>query len=334
MRFGIWYDFRNPPRWQRSYDQLYRETLEQAAWAETLGFDSIWLSEHHVTDEGYLPSLFPMLAALAMRTQSARLGTAVALAPFQHPIRFAEDAAVVDNLSGGRLELGVAAGYRVEEFRAFDVPREDRGSRVDELVEVARRAWTGRPFSYAGTHWSFEDVVVTPTPCQEAGPPIWIGGASRAAARRAGRLGCHFMPDSFAPIEVYELYRSVLADHGHDPGAFSIGTNRVIYVCEDPEEGWNEVKEHYLYVFNRYREWFAAAGDFGELGLPLRDPDRLPRDVHLVGTPAEVIAEIEAMRARFAFDLLIFWARPPGLPIEKSSRSLELFSRHVIPHFA
>jgi probable F420-dependent oxidoreductase len=333
VKFGAWYDFRNPPQWRRSYDQLYRETLEQAAWAEALGFDSIWLSEHHVTDEGYLPSLLPMLAALAMRTHSVRLGTACLLAPFQHPIRFAEDAAVVDNLSGGRLELGIAAGYRVEEFRVFDVPHEERGNRLDELVEVARLAWTGRPFDYRGRRWSFDGVVVTPTPHQRAGPPIWIGGASRAAARRAGRLGCNFMPDSFAPVEVYEIYRAALAEHGHDPEEFSIGTNRMIYVCEDPEAGWNEVKEHYLYVFNRYREWFAAAGDFSEVGPPLRDADLLPRDVHVVGTPEQIIAEIEAMRARFAFDLLIFWARPPGLPIEKSSRSLELFAEHVIPHF-
>src|SRR5215216_806910 len=249
VKFGIWYDFRNPPLWSRPYDDLYRETIEQAEWADTLGFDSIWLSEHHITDEGYLPSIFPMLAALAMKTRSVRLGTAMILAPFQHPIRFAEDAAVVDQLSGGRLDLGVALGYRVEEFAALRVPRTERGSRTNELVEVARLAWTGRPFSYNGRHWSLEDVVVTPTPHQSDGPPVWIGGASHAAARRAGRLGCHFMPDSFAPLEVYEIYRASLAEHGHDPLAFSVGTNRVIYVCEDPEEGWNDVKDHYLYVF-------------------------------------------------------------------------------------
>ena len=92
MKFGLWYDFRNPARWHRPYDQLYRENLDQAAWAETLGFHSIWLSEHHVTDDGYLPSMFPMLAALGMRTRAARLGTAVLLAPFQHPVRFAAQA--------------------------------------------------------------------------------------------------------------------------------------------------------------------------------------------------------------------------------------------------
>jgi alkanesulfonate monooxygenase SsuD/methylene tetrahydromethanopterin reductase-like flavin-dependent oxidoreductase (luciferase family) len=334
MRFGVWYDFRNPPRWHRPPGDLYAETLAQAAWAETVGFESIWLSEHHVTDEGYLPSPLPMLAALAVRTRVARLGTAVVLAPFQHPIRFAEDVAVVDQLSGGRLEIGVAPGYRVEEFAALGVDRRRRGSRTDELVEVARLAWTGEPFSYRGRNWSFDDVRVTPVPRQRPGPPISIGGASMAAARRAGRLGCFFTPDSFAPVEVFDAYRAALVEHGHDPGAFPIATNRTIYVTEDPEAGWEEVREHFLYVHNRYRTWFAAAGDHAASGPPLADADALPRDLYMVGTPAQVIDEIEAMRRRLPFERLYFWARPPGLDVERSSRSLELFARHVIPHFA
>ena len=333
MKFGLWYDFRNPARWHRPYDQLYRENLDQAAWAETLGFHSIWLSEHHVTDDGYLPSMFPMLAALGMRTRAARLGTAVLLAPFQHPVRFAEDAAVVDQLCGGRLELGVAPGYRVEEFAALGVDRRLRGTRTDELVEIARLAWTGEPFGYRGRHWSFDGVRVTPTPHQRPGPPIWVGGASAAAARRAGRLGCSFAPDSFAPLDVYRVYRETLLDYGHDPGTSRVWTNRAIYVTEDPQAGWNEVKEHFLYVHNRYREWFAAAGDHSFSGEPLKVADALPRDLYLVGTPEQVVAEIEAMCRRFPFDGIYFWARPPGLAIERSSRSVELFARQVIPHF-
>jgi probable F420-dependent oxidoreductase len=334
VKFGVWYDFRNPARWRRPYEELYRETLEQAAWVDTLGFESIWLSEHHATDEGYMPSIFPMLAALAVQTKRVRLGTAVILAPFQHPIRFAEDAAVVDQLSGGRLELGVAPGYRVEEFALFGIDPADRGRRTDELVEIARKAWRGEPFTHRGRHWTFENALVTPQPLQQPGPPIWIGGASTAAARRAGRLGCLFMPDSFAPVEIYGLYRDSLTEHGFDPADHPIGTNRTFYVCADPEQGWDEVKEHILYSHNRYREWFAAAGDHASSGPPLEDADELPRDIYVVGTPEQVIAEIEAMRNRFDFEHLYFWARPPGLDIEKSTRSLELFADYVIPHFS
>lgn len=332
MRFGVWYDFRNPPRWHRPYAQLYAETMEQIEWAETAGFESVFLSEHHATDEGYIGSLFPALAAIAARTTTIRLGTAVILAPFQQPIRFAEDAAFVDQLSEGRLELGLALGYRRKEFEVFGVPRKERGTRTEELVEVARLAWTGEPFSYEGSHWNFSDVVVTPPPYQPGGPPLWIGGASETAARRAGRLGCHFMPDAYMPHEHYAIYRQELAAAGHDPVAFGTAINPTIYVCDDPERGWDEVKEHILFQFNRYREWFAEGGDTP--AATLDDPSQLPRERYLIGTPADVISGIEALHEVHGFDRLIFWARPPGLPIEQSMRSLELFAGHVMPHFA
>lgn len=333
MRFGVWYDFRNPANWRQPYAQLYAESLEQASLVDRLGFHSIWVSEHHVTDEGYLPAVFPMLAALAAETDSVRLGTAILLAPFHHPIRFAEEAAVVDHLCDGRLELGVAAGYRVEEFAAFGIDPAERGTRTEELVQVARLAWTGEPFSFEGRHFCLRDVVVTPEPAQPEGPPLWIGGTSKAAARRAGRLGCNFMPNSFAPLEIYEVYRRELVEHGYDPADFTIATDRVIYVCDDPEQGWEDVKWHLLYQYNKYREWFAAAGDHLSTGPPLEDPDDIPVGLNVVGTPDMVIAELEAMRDRFAWDEVYFWARPPGLPIDKSTRSIELFAEHVLPHF-
>jgi alkanesulfonate monooxygenase SsuD/methylene tetrahydromethanopterin reductase-like flavin-dependent oxidoreductase (luciferase family) len=201
------------------------------------------------------------------------------------------------------------------------------------LIEVARKAWSGQPFSHHGKHWTFDDALVTPRPLQQPGPPIWVGGASTAAARRAGRLGCRFMPDAIPPREVFDVYRQTLIEHGHEPDAFPVASSRTIYVCEDTEKGWHEVKEHFLYAFNRYREWFAAAGDHAYRGSPLADADELPRDNYVVGTPDQVIAEIEAMRRRYPLEHLYFWARPPGLAIEKSYSSLELFARHVIPHF-
>jgi len=179
LSFGLWYDFRNPAPWRQPWDRLYQETLDQVAWADALGFDSVWLSEHHFTDDGYLPALLPMLAALAMRTSRLRLGTAVLLAPLHHPLRLAEDAAVVDVLSGGRLELGLAPGYRATEFALLGVPRAERGRRTDETIEVVQAAWRGRPFSDRGRCFQFDDAVVTPPPLQRPHPPIWVGGASR-----------------------------------------------------------------------------------------------------------------------------------------------------------
>ena len=296
MKYGIWHDFRNPPRWHRPYDALYRENLDQIAWAEELGYESVWLSEHHVTDEGYLPSVFPMLAAITQRTTTMRIGTAILLGPFQHPIRFAEDVAVLDQLSRGRLEVGLGLGYREAEFEALGVPIAERARRTEELIEVARRVWA--------------DGSVTPPPFQQPEPPFWIGGATAAAARRAARLGAHFMPDAYAPADVLELYRE-----RHDG---QVAVNPSVYVGD-----WDEVAEHFLYQYNRYREWGG--------GQTLASADELPRDRYLVGPPDEVAAGIRALIERTRCDRLYFWARPPGLAIELANRSLELFAKDVIP---
>jgi probable F420-dependent oxidoreductase len=333
MKFGIWYDFRNPEPWRRPWSKLYDALLEQISWADSLGFDSVWLSEHHFTDEGYLPSLFPMLATLAPRTSHMRLGTAVLLAPLHHPLRLAEDAAVVDRISGGRLELGLGPGYRPEEFAGLGVPRSQRGSRTDETVQILKLAWSARRFSFQGRHFQFNDVTVAPPPVQQPHPTLWIGGSSRASAQRAARFDCNYMPDSGAPIAVYRLYTDGLQGRAGG-GRHRIATNRIVYVCDDPEQGWREVGPHYLYVFNRYREWFAAAGDFLELGGALGSPDLLSRNLHWVGTPEMIVSSIRELQQRVPVDTLIFWAHPPGLEPEKSSRSLELFARYVLPHFA
>ncbi len=331
MKVDVWYDFRNPPRWQRDDTALYGELLEQIEWVDTLGFSTVWLSEHHFTDEGYLPGLMPMLAALAMRTSRVRLGTAVLLAPLYHPLRLAEEAAVVDILSGGRLDLGIAPGYRVSEFAAMGVDKRERGGRTDEIIELLLQAWRSGSVTADGRYYRYQDVPVTPRPVQRP-IPIWIGGSTLAAARRAGRHGLAFMPDSGSPAEVYPAYREACAAAGHPPG--EIATNMVVYVCDDPEQGWNDVKEHYFYVYQTYQRWFAEAGDLIQVGTPLTDPDQLSRQTHIVGTPETVVEAIRARRQRYPFDRLIFWARPPGLPIEQSTRSLELFATKVLPQIA
>jgi alkanesulfonate monooxygenase SsuD/methylene tetrahydromethanopterin reductase-like flavin-dependent oxidoreductase (luciferase family) len=298
VQFGFWHDFRNPPQWHVPYAQLYAENLDQIAWAETLGYESVWVSEHHVTDDGYLPSVFPMLAAIAQRTTTLRLGSSILLGPFQHPIRFAEDVAVLDQLSGGRLEVGLGLGYRAREFELLGVPIAERARRTEELIEVARRVWL--------------DGTVTPPPLQIPEPTFWIGGSVAAAARRAARLDVHFMPDAYVETEVLELFRSLA------PGK-RISINPAIYVGD-----WDDVAPHLLYQFNRYREWGG--------GQPVESADQLPRDRYIVGSAAEVIAGVQALIDRTGCDRLFFWARPPGLSIDLANRSIERFAKDVMPH--
>jgi probable F420-dependent oxidoreductase len=329
-RLGVWYDFRNPVEYRQPWSQLYRELLDQAALAEQLGFDSIWLSEHHFTDEGYLPSMPAVLGALSERTSRVRLGTAVLLAPLHHPLKLAEDLAVVDQLCGGRLDVGLAPGYRPKEFSVLDVPKRERGGRTDETIELLRLAWKGERFSYSGRHFQFTDVIVTPPPAQQPGPPIWIGGSSLAAARRAARYGLAFMPDSGAGADVYEAYLSGLPA-GVTP---RISTNRVLFAAESTEKAWELCGEHLLYQFNGYRKWFSDAGDDDSHGAALTDPSVLSRDHYFVGTPDDIVALIKASQQRFGFEELIFWARPPGMPMQASTASLELIARHVLPAVA
>src|SRR5438067_12462356 len=162
MRFGLVYDFRNPAPWRRPFPQLYQELLEQIAYAEELGFDDIWITEHHFVEDGYCPSALVAAAAIAARTTRVRIGTWVLLLPLHNALRVAEDAAVVDNLSGGRLDLGVGLGYRLEEFAAFGVERRHRRGRMDEGCEVIRRAWSEDGWSFEGRHCHLQSVSVYP----------------------------------------------------------------------------------------------------------------------------------------------------------------------------
>ena len=324
-RLGVWYDFRNPPRWRVPWPQLYRETLDQAAYAEELGFSSVWLSEHHFSAEGYLPSLAAVLGALSERTSAVRLGTAVLLAPLHHPLRLAEDLAVVDQLSGGRLDVGIAPGYKPDEFAVLGVPKAERGARTDETIEILRLAWGGERFSYAGKHFTFDDVIVAPPPVQPGGPPIWVGGSSLAAARRAARYGLCFLPDSGAGLDVYDAYRSSVRVPPR------VATNRVLFAAESREKAWEICGPHFLYQFNAYRQWFSAAGDDDSHGDELTDPSVLSAEYYFVGTPDDILAAIVESQRRLGYEELVFWARPPGMPIEQSTASLELIARHVLP---
>jgi len=296
MNYGIWHDFRNPREWHVPYDRLYRENLEQVELAEELGYESVWVSEHHVTSDGYLPSVFPLLAAIAARTSRVRIGSAIILGPFQHPIRFAEDVAFVDQLSTGRLEIGLGLGYRPREFELLGVPIEERARRTEELITTARRVWA--------------DGTVTPPPFQQPEPPFWIGGSGAPAARRAARMGASFMPDAFVPTEVIELYRSL--------GGSRVSINPSVYVGD-----WDDVAPHFLYQYNLYREWGG--------GTRLANADELPRDRYLIGDSETVAAGVRALIERTGAERLFFWARPPGLPIELANQSIERFAKEVVP---
>ena len=330
LRFGLWYDFRNPPAWRQDPTRLYRGLLDQIARADALGWDDVWLSEHHFIPDGYTPSMLPLGCAIAARTERIHIGTSVLLLPLHDPLRVAEDAATLDVLSGGRLELGVAVGYRIEEFVGFAIPREERGSRMDEAVPLLRAFLRGETVTHAGRHYCYRDVEVHPRPVQPE-PRLWIGGFTPPALRRAARLGDAFI--AIGPVRpLVDAYRAELAKLGKDPDAHEVAAGLMwLLVARDPEKRWAEAGEHLLYQANLYAKWF------GEAGLPFAPTAASTQELRergvLIVTPEQARDAI----SRYADENLITrfygWTVPPGLPPEWSDEHVELMAREVIPAF-
>src|SRR5688500_9443229 len=216
--FAVRFDLRNPAFAGVTGADRYQAALDMAEWADANGSLMVVLSEHHGCDDGYLPSALTMAAAVAARTSRVLVQVAAVVASLHDPLRLAEEAAVVDLLSGGRLRLVVAAGYVPGEFDMFGVSLGARGKQVDETINALRQAWTGEPFEFRG-----RTVHVTPRPHQPGGPPLSVGGSTAAAARRAARLGADFMP---SVPDVWKHYREERVAMGEaDPGPGFGGTS-------------------------------------------------------------------------------------------------------------
>jgi alkanesulfonate monooxygenase SsuD/methylene tetrahydromethanopterin reductase-like flavin-dependent oxidoreductase (luciferase family) len=233
VRFGVHYDFRNPPGSGVSSADLYARTLEQIRHVDALGFDSVWMSEHHFVEDGYMPSLIAMSGAIAAATQRVEIGQAVLLLPFQHPLRLAEDLAVLDNLSGGRMLLGAGLGYVREEFRALGVPRANRVSLTEECLEILRLAWSGEEFSYEGKRYRVEKIRVRPRPVRTGGPPIFVAAMSEQGAHRAARFGAHLLPQGDRAA-VLDPWLEAVAERGEVPESYRVGVIRGFQVAVRP----------------------------------------------------------------------------------------------------
>jgi probable F420-dependent oxidoreductase len=330
MEFGVYYTLRNPQG--REVNAFYREVLDRAETIENLGYDGIFLGEHHFMAEGCVPSLLPLLAAFAVRTTRVRLGTNVLLLPLHHPLRVAEDAAVVDVISGGRLTLGVAAGQRPDEFAAFGANRQARGRAMEEGISLIRAAWSQGPIDFDGDLYQVHGVDVVPKPAFGP-PPIWIGGFARAAVDRAVRLGNGYLIGGAGPIastEPYQRYREALDRHGRSQAEVPLIGNRIVHVAETDAEAWTEAQEALLYRHNSYARWLAEAGDMTGNRV-VAAVDELPREHYVVGSPQTCVRLIQEYRDHFPVDVMYFDGNQPGLSGDTALRSLQLFSQEVMP---
>jgi alkanesulfonate monooxygenase SsuD/methylene tetrahydromethanopterin reductase-like flavin-dependent oxidoreductase (luciferase family) len=262
LGFGLVTCQRNPADPERRSDaDIYAQAVQLAKDVEAAGLASIWVSEHHFFDDGYLPSPLPLLAAMATATDRIALGTAILLAPLMDPIRLAEDAAVVDLLSRGRLVLGLGLGWRGPEFEGLGLDLRRRVARLTNAVEVLRAAWA--PDGAAGD----AGAVVTPKPHRPGGPPIWFGGVVEAAVRRAAAMADGFIVDPLAwSGEERERHLSTLRSAGR-PIDFSAMVE--VFIWDGPEDPWEMVREYQWYIDWKYR---SAAEAYAPGALPAAAP--------------------------------------------------------------
>lgn len=323
MHLSLRFDFRNPAFAGTAMTDRYAAALEMAEWADGLGIPaSIAVSEHHGSEDGYIPSPALMLAAMAARTKNVRLSVAALIAPFHDPLRIAEDFCVLDNLSKGRVDLIVAGGYAPSEFAMFDVPIKERPKRVTEAVNTLKAAFAGKPFEYRG-----RTVHVTPEPFRPGGPSVIMGGASEGAARRAARIADGFVPSE---PQCWEFYRDEMIKLGKpDPGPGMVGSAQVTALARDHDSGWQAMGPYFLHETNAYGAWKVAAGEDTPYNV---FPDvaalRAANFYHVV-TPGEYVAQLKAA----PFAAAQFHPLCGGMPIDVAWESLKLFETEVLPAF-
>lgn len=327
LRFGVVYDFRSPPDSALSLRDVYARTLDQAVEVDRLGYDQIWFTEHHFLEDGHLPSFVPVAGAIAARTKNVRLSTDIALAPFYHPIRLAEDVAILDNISDGRMELGLGMGYAPHEFKGFGIPQSRRVSLTEELIQVLRLAWSGERFSFEGKRYRFDDLLVTPRPVQPGGPPLWIAAMSEGGAHRAARFDTHLLPQGARSI-VLDPWMADLRASGRDPENYRVGIIRSCLVTDDPERDWAAIKDGERYRMSVYGKFFEETPD--KLSAFDRSIESIPQG-WVVGTPEQCVTELRAYMADFGVTDLMLWGAPPGISPDVMTPSIERFITEVAP---
>jgi alkanesulfonate monooxygenase SsuD/methylene tetrahydromethanopterin reductase-like flavin-dependent oxidoreductase (luciferase family) len=316
MQLGIYLDMRNPPGWSAPWADLYRDTIDLVVDAERRGADAVWLTEHHGFEDGYLSQPLALAAALAVRTRSMRIGTAVLLAPLRHPLHVAEEAALVDVLSAGRLELGLGAGYVRSEFDAFEADEARRYHTTEACVRRLRALFAGGG--------------LRPPPVQ-ADLPIWLGYQGPRGARRAGALGVGLLS---LDRELYPHYLQGRADAGL-AGAGRVGGVVNLLLSRDPERALEQVLPHLAYHLNSYRR---AIADGRERRPPRSlEVDELRREFHSTGAARgfkivdanQARTELAAITAGLPVRHLLFWCRIGGMPDTLVEEHLELLLGEV-----
>jgi alkanesulfonate monooxygenase SsuD/methylene tetrahydromethanopterin reductase-like flavin-dependent oxidoreductase (luciferase family) len=329
------------PETDPPFGRYLRNVIEQVTLAEELGWECQWFTEHHFLQYGGpIPNPAVMLAAVAARTSRIRLGSAIAILPLHHPIQVAEDYAMVDAISGGRLEFGIGRGNTELDYRVYGVDPEERRGRLEEAIELIRSAWAQERFSHHGRFWQVDDCTLTPRPEQsgEGGPPIWLAATSTDSVRWAGRQGFHLMTVShpFPPERVDPIvaaWRDGLQESGRDPSRFHIKLHVRVYVHADRARA-REVAEAAIIRYETVYQT-GRTGSTKPFSHETYDWEgMLAQGRNIYGNPEDCMRLIQTAAKHFDFDICSTTFNFGGIPYEDVLESMRLFSKEVMPAFA
>src|SRR5262249_22279609 len=352
MRFGTYYFLQAPPH--VTHPQVIRREIEQMVWTEELGFDSIWLTEHHFIEYGLSVSPTVLAAAAAMRTSRVRIGLAAAILPFHDPIRLAEELAMVDILSNGRLDVGVGRGNRPVEFGATRAPQLETRARFEETLAIVRKAWTRERFSFEGRYYTIPEVRVIPKPVQQPHPPLYVVCVSPDTIEATALRGLPMLNSLLrGPIDQLvqqrETYVAACRKAGRSDAEIASllgrwGVSRHVYVAPTDAQALAEAKEAELWYQEALRR-FLIPENIDALH-PLLQPgframqtrlgtitwERLVAETLAFGSPDTVAGKIDELR-RLGVGEVMCWMNFGGLSQSHIRRSMELFACEVMPHF-
>ena len=312
----------------------YPEALEEVTRAEELGFDSVWMEEHHAVTNHYWPSPVTVLAGFATRTSRMTLGTDIIVAAFHHPVRLAEDVAMLDVMSGGRVVLGIAIGYKPDEFALYGVDLEKRGARFEEQLGIMKALWTQDEVSVHGTYYRV-DGRLEPKPITKPHPPVWIGGWGDITLRRAATLADNWIPGPTADLARLLAGKKRFLGNREAAGRTAPITEWPLtrdVIIADTDRRARELAEAHIMV--AYRKEYAGGWRHPFIDASIAtDLDKLMEDRFIIGGPDQVVPKIRRFVEQYGMTHLICRTFFPGMPHSHIMRELELIATEVMPAF-
>jgi alkanesulfonate monooxygenase SsuD/methylene tetrahydromethanopterin reductase-like flavin-dependent oxidoreductase (luciferase family) len=348
MDFGLFFLMQRDEQWSEA--AVYQSGLEQMLAAEALGYQSVWIAEHHFNDYGLCPSPPVLASFVAARTTRLRLGMGVSLLPLHHPVDLAEELAVLDVVSGGRLDVGIGRGGTLQDYQTFQSERGDSRARVEEGIALMRHAWSGAPFDFQGHFHSAERLHVRPRPAQRPHPPLYIAANSEDSVLSAARLGLPTLSSFFVPIEElqrrHRLYRELSLAAGRSEADVDALERqawgmRVVHVAADHEEALRATEAAFMgyqrkmSVLRSEATGGTVPGSFDRSLLRLRAfRDYLDDGWALIGTPDEVRDGLQKYLDATGYQHVLLLMALPGLETSLALRSMRLFAEQVAPAMA